>query len=276
MVDPKWQASTSYAIGDTIVDSNGNIAQCTTAGTSGAAAPTWATTVGKTTADGGVVWTLRVLIKPDTTKLVEEAKLYWTVQSLIVPVVGYLLSHLTPGDKLQDSVFCLLALVTIVVGAVYNVAGAGYIYEARLLAGLPIRHDFFCAWMATVYVILAGVTVGLFGHFVGSYLGFPLRAWLLISAFALGCMLLWTVSRVTYKQVAREFSQQNVAGFDQYLRDVKRLYDPKRWQILILILIFLFPGIVTLATSLVRWPSSVRSAPVSPTPAPTHPDSSSQ
>ena len=54
-----WQASTAYAVGNLVTDSNGNVEQCTTAGTSGATAPTnWATAVGNTTTDGGVTWTL--------------------------------------------------------------------------------------------------------------------------------------------------------------------------------------------------------------------------
>lgn len=229
MVDPNWRASSDYAVGDIIVDSNGNIAQCTTPGISGAAAPAWATTAGTTTHDAGVIWTLRIVTKRDTTKLVEEAKLYWTVQSLIAPVVGYLLSHLTFADKLRDSIFCVLALVPIIVGAVYNLAGAGYIYEARSLAGLPIRRDFFCAWMATAYVILGGVAFGLLGYFVGSSLHLPPRAGLSIG-FGLGCAFLWFVSRTIYKQVENECLRQNLQGFDQYLSDVKRLYDLKLWK----------------------------------------------
>src|SRR5271155_3197384 len=95
MPNPNWQPATDYAVGYVVVDSIGNIEQCTTAGQSGAAAPTWATSIDGITSDGAVRWTLRVSVKQDTTKLVEEAKLYWTVQSLVAPAVGYLLSHLT-------------------------------------------------------------------------------------------------------------------------------------------------------------------------------------
>jgi hypothetical protein len=247
MADSNWRASSGYAVGDIIVDSNGNIAQCTTPGMSGAGVPAWATTVDTTTRDAGVIWTLRFVIKRDTTKLVEEAKLYWTVQSLIAPVVGYLLSHLTSTGRLWNSIFCILALVPIIVGAVYNLAGAGYIYEARSLAGLPIRRDFFCAWMATAYVILGGVTVGLLGYFIGSSLHLPTRAGLFIG-FGLGCAGLWIVSRTTYRQVKNECSRQNILGFDLYLSDVKRLYDLQRWEIVILFLLLL--GAVVLAIRL--------------------------
>ena len=46
------------ASGQQLVDPNGNIQQCSTAGTTGAAAPTWATALNATTADGTAVWKL--------------------------------------------------------------------------------------------------------------------------------------------------------------------------------------------------------------------------
>ncbi len=57
-----WAASTAYAVGDTIYVQVGGITyilKCTTAGTSGSAAPTWNVGEGATTSDGttGLVWT---------------------------------------------------------------------------------------------------------------------------------------------------------------------------------------------------------------------------
>lgn len=55
-----WTASTSYTVGETIyviVSSVTYIMKCTTAGTSGATAPTWVVTEGATTADNTAVWT---------------------------------------------------------------------------------------------------------------------------------------------------------------------------------------------------------------------------
>lgn len=55
---PNWAGTTAFVVGNIIVDSNGNLQRCTTAGTSGGGAPAWATTVGATTADGApLVWT---------------------------------------------------------------------------------------------------------------------------------------------------------------------------------------------------------------------------
>jgi hypothetical protein len=59
--NPSWAANTAEIIGNLIIDSNGNIERCTTAGTTGANAPTWASNLGGTTADGSAVWTLTAL-----------------------------------------------------------------------------------------------------------------------------------------------------------------------------------------------------------------------
>jgi hypothetical protein len=59
--NPPWAASTAWAAGNLILDANGNIQRCTTAGISGTTAPAWATALDATTADGSVVWALVAL-----------------------------------------------------------------------------------------------------------------------------------------------------------------------------------------------------------------------
>lgn len=57
-----WTNGHAYVIGNLIVDSNGNVQRCTTAGTSGGAHPAWSTTIGLTTNDSApLVWTLVAL-----------------------------------------------------------------------------------------------------------------------------------------------------------------------------------------------------------------------
>lgn len=53
-----WAAGNNYTVGALVTDSNGGIEQCTTAGESGGAAPTWATAIGANTTDGNAAWTL--------------------------------------------------------------------------------------------------------------------------------------------------------------------------------------------------------------------------
>jgi hypothetical protein len=58
MTTPAWQASHSYSVGNLIVDTNGWIEKCTSAGTSGSGGhPGWSTTWAATTTDNTVTWT---------------------------------------------------------------------------------------------------------------------------------------------------------------------------------------------------------------------------
>lgn len=62
--NPAWTANASETVGNLIVDSNGNIQRCTVAGTTGASAPAWSSTVNGQTPDGTCVWTLVALHAP--------------------------------------------------------------------------------------------------------------------------------------------------------------------------------------------------------------------
>jgi hypothetical protein len=57
-VPKTWTATTAYVLGDYIIRS-GKVLECTTAGTSGASAPTAPGAVGGTVTDGTAVWTRR-------------------------------------------------------------------------------------------------------------------------------------------------------------------------------------------------------------------------
>jgi SusD/RagB-like outer membrane lipoprotein len=55
-VSTTWKAATADVVGTVILDAKGNMEVVTVAGTSGAAAPSWATTMDATTTDGTVTW----------------------------------------------------------------------------------------------------------------------------------------------------------------------------------------------------------------------------
>ena len=59
--DPAWEATTAYAVGDTVVPliANGFVYDVTNAGTTGGSEPTWPTTEDDTVTDGTVIFTAR-------------------------------------------------------------------------------------------------------------------------------------------------------------------------------------------------------------------------
>jgi hypothetical protein len=59
--NPAWSAATAFVVSNLVIDSNGNLQRCTTAGTSGGSAPTWSSILGGSTSDGSAAWTLVAL-----------------------------------------------------------------------------------------------------------------------------------------------------------------------------------------------------------------------
>ncbi len=55
---PSWASSRTYITDAAIIDSNGNMQAATTPGKTGTVQPTWSKTIGGTTTDNGVTWTL--------------------------------------------------------------------------------------------------------------------------------------------------------------------------------------------------------------------------
>jgi hypothetical protein len=51
-----WQKSHAYTVGQKVVDTHFQVQMVTVAGTSGGSTPTWNTSAGGTTVDGGVTW----------------------------------------------------------------------------------------------------------------------------------------------------------------------------------------------------------------------------
>ena len=74
-----WQASAAYALGALVLDSNGNVEQVTTAGTSGSSAPNWSTVVGGSTADASVVWQN---VTSDASRILEKINRYGAAMQL--------------------------------------------------------------------------------------------------------------------------------------------------------------------------------------------------
>jgi lambda family phage minor tail protein L len=72
-----WTASTAYSVGDvvraTTLQSTGLVFQCTVAGTSDAAEPSWPPDIGSTIADGGVTWAAISSVYADVSILAPNA-----------------------------------------------------------------------------------------------------------------------------------------------------------------------------------------------------------
>lgn len=98
-----WSANTVFRQDQApvfIIDSNSNLQQLTTSGTSGATAPAWVTVLGNTTADGTAVWTCRSNTGAQT---VFSGYQYMYVYSTQAPTVAGGYYHRSDGSPVTFS-----------------------------------------------------------------------------------------------------------------------------------------------------------------------------
>jgi phage tail sheath protein FI len=108
--DPSWlvqaqpqsTASTAETVGNLIVDSNGNTQKVTTAGTTGTSTPTWSRTLGATTTDGTVTWTLIAIGAAACQTCIDSNGNIQTATAITLP--SWTASHAyTSGNLVLDS-----------------------------------------------------------------------------------------------------------------------------------------------------------------------------
>lgn len=157
----------------------------------------------------------------DTDKLVEEIKIYWTVQIFAAPAAGFLVTQAksVAGQPFQTAVLYLFAMMPILIGAVYNIVGPAYIHEARRrVAGLESGHDFICPWLALAYLLFGGGTIALLVQAVCQHFQWVTTR-SLIFGFVGGAMGVWWVSRQTlHRMLNEEGLKDNLADYLRGLR----------------------------------------------------------
>lgn len=130
---PAPSTSTWYAPFFAIIDSNGNVQQLTTAGTTGGVVPTWAIGLNATTPDGSAVWTNRGSAAWQAAHvyalnaLVSATFTYWIqvfvegdVVSCVLPFLAYgIASH-------HPQLLALLMTLAILFGSIFQGGGGGH------------------------------------------------------------------------------------------------------------------------------------------------------
>lgn len=98
-----WAATTAYSLGNWAVATtfDGNIYECTTAGTSGGTEPTWNTGLGVTTTDGTVTWTA---YKPGMLQKPVYIALFGSTSSLALLEAGTLTGEQTGTSYARKAV----------------------------------------------------------------------------------------------------------------------------------------------------------------------------
>ncbi len=103
--------------------------------------------------------------KGDSEKMMEEIKLYWTIQIASAAVLGFLASRLDFRKPLEILAVCFPAFLLLTVGAIYNLVGNYYIYvEGTRLRVTRSQENVVAPHLCCLYLIFGLLLGGLMGY----------------------------------------------------------------------------------------------------------------
>jgi hypothetical protein len=193
-------------------------------------------------------------------KLIEEVKLYWTIQLGILAGLGVLVANLKSEVADLPKLFvCFTALGLLLIGTMYNLVGNYYTFMERFSRGTgTLQEDIITIVVGRIYFMIssfAGAAIGylfsqvlgpkgaldlqaspitnrigtaLGGHIAeyvkgfGAILSNPFEATLI--GFALAALMSWLVFRVTIKKLKRLGTIAQRAAYEQYIRKMRLLF----------------------------------------------------
>ena len=153
-----WQSNTFFSIPGVVIDTNGNLQQVTIAGTSGATAPAWQTSVGLTTTDGTVTWTMiqtaaSMVWQPNTSY---NQSFEFSLTSVAASSVG----HAVYTGAITSGASNLYSGKTVIVTGFKNTANNGvYVCSASTATTLTLSN-------ASAVIETNAATANIFGSFV--------------------------------------------------------------------------------------------------------------
>ncbi len=96
-------------------------------------------------------------------KLMEEVKLYWTIQIGIVGVLGLLLSKADPTNPIATATVAAVSLLLVLIGAVTNPAGNYYTFQSRRRLEMDIAQEgVISSTVEIIYIFLTGICGAIF------------------------------------------------------------------------------------------------------------------
>ncbi len=159
-----------------------------------------------------------------STKLVEEVKLYWTIQVAVAGILGYLGTNLnfTTETAVKNIFLCGVSSLLITMGAIYNLIGN---YYARIEGSRTGREkdqeNIITPTLALIYMIVSGILGGITAYSALRVTGATGN--LLSDAFKggfAGVLLNWLICR----RVFRELYEEGLASYRDYSRHLRRLF----------------------------------------------------
>jgi hypothetical protein len=172
-----------------------------------------------------------------SSKLMEEVKLYWTVQTGIAAVLGYLGTHLSFSSSaaaglVKNAAVCGVATLLVTIGAIYNLIGNYYTRIAGAQAGnQPQQENIVTPMLARAYVAVSSLlgAVGLvsFARGLALRLAWEWGVWsyaaLLLGGVLLGAVSNWLICRSVFQGLYRMGPEEYRGGYSVPLRRLYRI-----------------------------------------------------
>ncbi|MFM7070695.1 MAG: hypothetical protein ACKO38_02740 [Planctomycetota bacterium] len=155
-------------------------------------------------------------------KLVEEIKLYWTVEIGIVTVLGVLFSQLGSQrtEPMAQFLMCFVAMVLVVVGTMYNIAGNYYTFVTRtqISGSAGDQEGIISTVMEIAFFLLSGVcgvAMGCYGSVL--FESDSLSFWLSLSGLFIGLAVNVAVTLASFSGLVKASSPAVTYTYSQYV-----------------------------------------------------------
>lgn len=103
-------------------------------------------------------------VSSNTEKLTEEIKLYWTIQTAIVSVLGFLATSIDFSHPVKSSAVIVCAILLVGVGAIYNLVGNYYAYHEGERVQMRNQENVVTPSVMVIYAMLSVILGLLLGH----------------------------------------------------------------------------------------------------------------
>lgn len=104
-------------------------------------------------------------------KMIEEIKLYWTIQIAIASMLGFLATNIDMGKMGATCLICFPAFLLLTIGAIYNLVGNYYIaLEGASRGSSRMQENIITPHLCVLYWAIGAVLGALLGYCFGSVL----------------------------------------------------------------------------------------------------------
>jgi hypothetical protein len=164
----------------------------------------------------------------NTSKLMEEIKLYWTVQVAVGGILGYLGANLSfASATAEKNIFlCGVSFLLIAMGAIYNLIGNYYARVEGVQAGRSdYQENLFTPTLALIYLIVSAMLGGIFTHSTLTASGVESSlAYDTLLGSVLGFLLNWIICRHIFRELY-DYAPQSYVNYSQHIRRLYLYYD---------------------------------------------------